>query len=226
MTLSAEWGTPRKTRCWHARAAATQCRLTRCPGVWGGGAACRGSDIIAVAIHPELLLSSCDVPPPDLRVDAAVLAQTSMQQRIRGKGSAKMCCHSDMTIHQHALNCQCCHFCASVCKHSEAGLLGHHAPESLSCVLALTVASSEPERTCILSGAKRVVCTGLWCPFSCRSSVCFWGSNTCNQHLPCQHAGRNHTYEGSMPFSQTTNVQRNVLRRIKQHLGMPRRVHG
>lgn len=89
MTLSAEWGIPRKARCWHARAAATHCRLTCCPGVWGGGAACRGSDIIAVAIHPELLLSGCDVPPPDLWVDAAVLAHISMQQRKKREGVRK-----------------------------------------------------------------------------------------------------------------------------------------
>ena len=50
-----------------------------------------------------------------------------------------------------------------------------HMEEKRLCrwLLTLTVASSDPDRTCILSGAKRVVCTGRWCPFSCRSSVCF-----------------------------------------------------
>ena len=37
-----------------------------------------------------------------------------------------------------------------------------HAACTVKEMLVLTVASSEPDSTCILSGAKRVVCTGLW----------------------------------------------------------------
>lgn len=42
-----------------------------------------------------------------------------------------------------------------------------------------TVASSPPDSTCVFVGAKRAACTAAACPFSCRSSVWLYGSNTC-----------------------------------------------
>ena len=42
--------------------------LTSGPGVRGGRATGRRSDVVAVAIQPEQLLPSCDVPVPDLQV--------------------------------------------------------------------------------------------------------------------------------------------------------------